>query len=133
LSQDELDAQIAQTRRVAADAAGERVLLFRPPLGAHDERVHSYLRSIGMLNILWSLESGDSQGRNAMKIFRTVRHGLSAGDIILLHENRGTTQKALPQILDLIERRGLRTVTVSELLTVDPPTAEQLRQHSCPS
>jgi peptidoglycan/xylan/chitin deacetylase (PgdA/CDA1 family) len=133
LSQDELDAQIARTRQVAAKAAGERVLLFRPPLGAHDERVRDYLRSIGMLNVLWSLESGDSQGNNAVKIFRTVRRGLSAGDIVLLHENRGTTQKALPEILDLIERRGLRTVTVSELLTADPPTAGQLRQRSCPA
>jgi peptidoglycan/xylan/chitin deacetylase (PgdA/CDA1 family) len=133
LSQAELDDQIARTRRVAAEAAGERVVLFRPPLGQHDEQVRSYLRSIGMLTVMWSLESRDSQGDNAVKIFRTVRDGLSAGDIILLHENRGTTQKALPQILDLIEQRGLRTVTVSELLALDPPTPEQLRTHACPA
>jgi peptidoglycan/xylan/chitin deacetylase (PgdA/CDA1 family) len=133
LSQAELEGQIARTRRLAARAAGERVVLFRPPLGRHDERVRDYLRSIGMLTVMWSLESRDSQGDNAVKIYRTIRAGLSAGDIILLHENRGTTQKALPQILDLIEQRGLRTVTVSELLTLDPPTPEQLRSHSCPA
>ncbi len=131
LSLDELDGQIAETRRVAADAAGEEVLLFRPPLGAHDERIRGYVGSIGMLTVMWSLESGDSQGDNAVRIYRAVRDGLSAGDIILLHENRGTTQRALPRILDLIERRGFRTVTVSELLALDPPTQRQLRQRTC--
>ena len=133
LSDDELEVQIAETRRVAAEAAGGPVRLFRPPLGAHDARVRDYARSLGMLTVMWSLESGDSQGDNAVKIYRAVRERLSAGDIILLHENRGTTQRALPRILDLIERRGLRTVTVSELLTLDPPTARQLRQRTCPA
>jgi peptidoglycan/xylan/chitin deacetylase (PgdA/CDA1 family) len=109
------------------------VRLFRPPLGAHDARARDYVRSLDMLTVMWSLESGDSQGNNAVKIYRAVRDGLSAGDIVLLHENRGTTQEALPRILDLIERRGLRTVTVSELLTLDPPTARQLRQRTCPA
>ncbi len=129
----ELDAQIAVTRRAIARVSGERMALFRPPLGQHDESVDAYVRSLGMLTVLWSVESGDSQGDSADRIFRTVRDSLSAGDIILLHENRGTTQRALPRILDLIESRGLTTVTVPELLAQDPPTSEQLRTGTCPA
>ena len=132
-TQAELDAQIAVTRRAIARASGERVALFRPPLGQHDVRVDDYVRSLGMLRVLWSLESGDSQGASADQIFRTVRDSLSAGDIVLLHENRGTTQRALPRILDLIEARGFTTVTVHELLAQDPPTNEQLRTGTCPA
>jgi peptidoglycan/xylan/chitin deacetylase (PgdA/CDA1 family) len=133
LSAAELDAQIGRTRRAIAAETGQRVLLFRPPLGQHDERSRDYVRSLGMLTVLWSVESGDSQGASAERIYRNVRASLSPGDIVLLHENRGTTQRALPLILDLIEARGYRTVTVPELLELDPPTNEQLRRGTCPA
>lgn len=129
----ELDAQIARTRRAIVREAGERVVLFRPPLGARDRQLDAYVRSLGMLTILWSIESGDSQGASADRIYRTVRASLSPGDIVLLHENRGTTQRALPRILDLIEARGYRAVTVPELLALDPPTGPQLRAGTCPA
>lgn len=132
-SQTELAEQIAHTRRAIARQAGVRVALFRPPLGQHDARVDAYVRSLGMLTVLWSVESGDSQGASADRIFRTVRDSLSPGDIVLLHENRGTTQRALPRILDLIEARGYTTVTVPELLAQDPPTNAQLRADTCPT
>ncbi len=131
MSRRELQAQVARTRRAVAKAAGERVFLFRPPLGQHDATVDAYLRSLGMLQVLWSLDSGDSEGPGPDRIFRTVRESLSPGDIVLLHENRGTTQRALPRILELIQARGYTTVTVPQLLALDPPTREQLRHHTC--
>ena len=124
--------EIVRTRRAVSRATGSPVELFRPPLGEHDAGLDSFLRSNGMLEILWSVDSQDSQGAGAKKIFRNVRISLSAGDIILLHDNRGTTEKALPAILDLIARRGLTPVTVPELLTQDPPSHAQLRAHTCP-
>lgn len=129
----ELTEQIARTRRAIGEAAGVRVTLFRPPLGARDRQLDAYVRSLGMLTILWSIESGDSQGASADRIFRTVRDSLSPGDIVLLHDNRGTTQRALPRILDIIEARGYRAVTVPELLALDPPTRAQLRAGTCPA
>jgi chitin deacetylase len=131
MSTSELDDQIMRTRREAERLSGRPVLLFRPPLGARDEALDRYVRAHGMLEILWSIDSGDSQGASARRIYRTVREHLSPGDIILLHEGRGTTQNALPRILDLIEARGYRAVTVPQLLAMDPPTNEQLRSHSC--
>jgi peptidoglycan/xylan/chitin deacetylase (PgdA/CDA1 family) len=132
LARGELDAEIDRTRRALQQLTGESVYLFRPPLGRHDDRVDAYVRSHGMLEILWSVDSGDSQGANDDRIYQTVRDQLSPGDIVLLHENRGTTQNALPRILDLIRERDYTAVTVPQLLTMDPPTAEQLRHHSCP-
>lgn len=133
MSSAELEEQIARTRRAIAAESGERVVLFRPPLGRHDDRVDAYVRSLGMLTVLWSVDSGDSQGARADRIVRAVRASLSPGDIVLLHENRGTTQNALPRILDLVESRGYTTVTVPELLAQDPPTNAQLRTGTCPA
>lgn len=132
-SHEAMDEQIARTRRAIAVATGEPVGLFRPPLGARDDRLDDYVGSLGMLTVLWSLESADSQGASADRIVREIRAGLSAGDIVLLHENRGTTQRALPRILDLVGARGLTTVTVPELLARDPPTDRQLRLGTCPA
>jgi len=133
MSPAELDEQIAKTQRAAEHLSGEPVVLFRPPLGARDEVLDRYVRSRDMITVMWSIDSGDSQGATADQIYRTVRDRLSPGDIILLHEGRGTTQNALPAILDLIAARGYTTVTVPQLLEMDPPTNEQLRQRSCPA
>ena len=128
----EYQQQIARTRTAARRASGQSVQLFRPPFGAHDPALDRWVRSHGILEVVWSIDTGDSQGASADKIYRTVKADLSPGDIILLHDNRGTTENALPRILDLLETRGLTPVTVPELLTQDPPSTEQVRHHTCP-
>ena len=65
------------------------------------------------------------------QIVQTVRKGLSPGGIIVLHDNRSTTENALPKILAMIKDRGLTPVTVPELLSQDPPTSGQLWHHTC--
>jgi peptidoglycan/xylan/chitin deacetylase (PgdA/CDA1 family) len=131
MTQAQLDDQIQRTRLAEARRTGRSVFLFRAPLGLRDGALDAYLRSHGMLEVLWSVDSEDSQGAGPNQIYRTVASGLFPGAIILLHENRGTTQLALPRILDLIRERGYRTVTVPQLLRMDPPSAHQLAAHSC--
>ena len=123
--------QISATSDVIHRATGQWPRLFRPPFGAHDHRLDAWLRSRGMLEILWSTDSLDSQGATTNKVLHTVIRGIRPGAIILLHENRGTTETALPRILHIIAKRGLRAVTVPKLLTLDPPTEKQLQQHTC--
>lgn len=123
--------QITRTRRVIATTTGEPVRLFRPPYGLRDRGLDTFVRSQGMLEIMWSIDSGDSQGATVNQIVQTVRKDLSPGDIIILHDNRSTTENALPKILAIIKARGLTPVTVPDLLTQDPPTDQQLRQHTC--
>jgi peptidoglycan/xylan/chitin deacetylase (PgdA/CDA1 family) len=127
----ELSSEIGRTRRATSAATHQPVRLFRPPLGLHDATLDAYVQSLGMLEILWSIDSGDSQGATADQIYRTVKANLSAGDIILLHDNRGTTEKALPRILELIRADGYTSVTVPQLLTMDPPSTARVRARSC--
>jgi peptidoglycan-N-acetylglucosamine deacetylase len=131
MSTSQLDEQILRTRREAEKLSGKPVFLFRPPLGARSDALDRYVDEQGMLQIMWSIDSGDSQGARYDEIYNTIKEHLSPGDIILLHEGRGTTQNALPMIFQLIEDRGYTTVTVPQLLAMDPPTDQQLRQHSC--
>jgi len=131
LSQSELEQEIGRTRHALARETGQSISLFRPPLEQHDATVDGWLRDHAMTEVLWSVDTQDSMGANARHIFAEVRDHLSPGDIILMHENRGTTQNALPRILDLIGSKGYRTVTVPQLLALDPPSRVQLRTHTC--
>jgi peptidoglycan/xylan/chitin deacetylase (PgdA/CDA1 family) len=59
--------------------------------------------------------------------------GLHPGAIILMHENRSQTIRALPAIFAALRRAHLRAVTVPRLVAEDPPSRRQLRaeRHKC--
>ena len=127
-----LVSEVLQTRQAITDATGATVSLFRPPYGAHDATLDAFLQGHGLLEVLWSIDSLDSQGASPDQILARVSSGLRPGAIILLHENRSTTLHVLPSILSLIKARGFKTVTVDQMLRRDPPTVRQLRTGECP-
>jgi len=114
--------QIVWTRSAIARATGAEARLFRPPYGARNARVDRASRRLGMVEVLWSIDSGDSQGKNWRQIGREVLRNIQPGSIVLMHDNRGQTIRALHRlILPGLEKRGLIPVTVPELLMLDPP------------
>jgi peptidoglycan/xylan/chitin deacetylase (PgdA/CDA1 family) len=118
--------QIARTKQAVAQASTSQVLFFRPPYGAFNPEITDIANRMGMVEILWSVDSRDSEGANFQQIANNVKDGLRPGAIILMHENRGQTLRALPQILDEVKRRNLQAVSLSELLSQDPPSPAQL-------
>jgi peptidoglycan/xylan/chitin deacetylase (PgdA/CDA1 family) len=129
--------EIASTQAALARAIGGPVLLFRPPYGFHDAAVDREVRRLGMLQVLWSLDSRDSYpppGATARQIVRTLAESLRPGSIVLMHENLPQTHLALPAVLRELRTKRLTSVSVPELLAVDPPTLAQLRAgiHACP-
>ena len=135
LSASAIDSEIGSTQRAASRAGRRRVALFRPPFGAHNADVDATARRLGMVEILWNVDSGDSEGANWQQIARNVAAGIRPGSIILMHENRGQTIRALKfVILPHLRRRHVQLVTVPELLAQDPPSRAQQRegQRGCP-
>ena len=111
---------------------GVPVQLFRPPYGRHDAAVDAEVHALGMLEVLWTVDSGDGlRGSTASSVLQTIENHIGPGAIVLMHENRATTQNMLPQLLDFIRSKGLQTVTVPELLAEDPPSIAQLKSESC--
>jgi len=122
LAQVKIRNQIVWTRNAIAEATGAEARVFRPPYGARNARVDRVARRLGMVEVLWSIDSGDSQGKNWRQIGREVLRNIQPGSIVLMHDNRGQTIRALHRlILPGIKKRGLIPVTVPELLTLDPP------------
>jgi peptidoglycan/xylan/chitin deacetylase (PgdA/CDA1 family) len=123
----EMVEQIAGAKTLIEQASGQRVVLFRPPYEGRSPAIDSEAKDLGMLEVLWTLDSADSLGADYAGIERNVIAGLHAGSIVLMHENRGQTIRALPAIFAALRRDHLRAVTVPELVAEDPPSPAQLR------
>jgi len=110
--------------RPDAIAPTRRSTLFRFPFGACDARSMAAVNDAGMAAIQWDVSTGDpSPLTGAKSIVEDTLRGVRPGSIVLAHANgRGFhTGEALPQILDALEKRGYRFVTVSELLARGRP------------
>jgi peptidoglycan/xylan/chitin deacetylase (PgdA/CDA1 family) len=120
--------QIASAQNAIEKASGRPVTLFRPPYGARTAMIDAEAKSLGMLQVLWSIDSLDSQGEDWNGITREVLKKVRTGSIVLFHENRGQTIRALKfNILPALRKRGFKTVTIPELLAKNPPSLKQLR------
>jgi peptidoglycan/xylan/chitin deacetylase (PgdA/CDA1 family) len=128
LSQPAMVQEIAGARTLIEHAAGQLVVLFRPPYEAHTAAIDSEVRALRMLEVLWNVDSGDSLGADYAGIERNVIAGLRPGSIILMHENHGQTIRALPAIFAALRRHHLRAVTIPELIAADLPSLAQLRR-----
>lgn len=122
--------EVREGRAAAIRAVGPPVDLFRPPYGAHTDAIDKRVGGDGMVEVLWDVDSADSRvspPADFHEISANVRHRIRPGSIVLMHENRGQTIRALRAILPALRRRRLRPVTVPELLAADPPSIAQLR------
>lgn len=122
-----ITSEIERTKQKIEAASGRSVDLFRPPYGSRDATVDQIARQLGLLEIIWTVDSADSLGANYAGIIRNVEAGLHPGAIILMHENRGQTIRALTTILPEMRRRHIRSVSLPQLFASDPPSAAQLR------
>ena len=121
------DQEIARTQQLLARDSGGPVTLFRPPYGGRNPTIDAIARRHGLLEVLWTVDSADSLGADYAGIARNVIAGLRPGSIILMHENRGQTIRALLQILPAVAQRHLRAVSLPQLLAKDPPSLAQVR------
>jgi len=120
--------QIERTAVAEQAATGRRTILFRPPYGARDAAVDAIVRRLGLLEVVWDVSSADSAGANWIQIAANVTRHLRPGDIVLMHENRGQTIRALRYlILPALQRLRLVPVSLETLLAVDPPSTTLLR------
>ncbi len=103
-----------------------RPLLFRPPYGSYDDTTIEQLRRLGMLMVLWSVDSRDYERPGVEQIVEHVVSAARPGSIVLLHDgggDRSQTIAAIPRIVTLLRAKHYRLVTVPELLRNDPPPA----------
>jgi peptidoglycan/xylan/chitin deacetylase (PgdA/CDA1 family) len=107
--------QLEDARAVISTRAGRPVTLFRPPYGARNAHVDAQARALGLLEVLWDVDTRDSEHAQAATILANARRGLRPGSIVLMHED-STTVQALPAILHSMRDRKLDPVTIPQLV-----------------
>ena len=120
--------EIAGDQRLIERTVDEPVLAFRPPYEGHTPAIDAEVKRLGMVEVLWDVDSADSLGANYLGIEHNVIAGLYPGSIVLMHENRGQTIRALDVIFTALRQRHLEAVTVPQLIAEDPPSLAQLRK-----
>ena len=123
LSPSEVDRELTTTSQAIRAVTGTLPRLMRPPGGMRDAAVDAETRADGLIETLWSVDPRDWASDDPDGIARTVLSQAAPGAIILLHDGRPATLAALPMILDGLQARGLRSVTIPRLLADDPPTS----------
>ncbi|MBT1172453.1 polysaccharide deacetylase family protein [Bifidobacterium sp. MA2] len=120
---DQLAKWFKDTDDVIAGASGRPVTLFRPPDGAWSDALRTAARDNGQAMIMWSVDSGDWDGKvTASTIAKRVVSDAAPGAIVAMHDGNAATAKALPEIVKGLEAKGYHLVTIDTLLAgaLDP-------------
>jgi peptidoglycan/xylan/chitin deacetylase (PgdA/CDA1 family) len=100
--------------------------LFRPPYGEYDSTTVDIVKHLHLKFIQWNIESGDPDPTlPADQIVARIAKRVKPGSIIVLHANgKGKETRQIVQQLaqDVLPRKGLTPVTVSELLSCAQPS-----------
>src|SRR5262245_45335704 len=102
---------------------GTRPRFFRPPMGHTSVTTVPGVRRAGVTLVGWSSRGFDGwYGRSVEALLRRVRRTLEDGDIVMLHDAaefddfEPAAVRALPQLLALLDERGLTSVGLDALL-----------------
>jgi peptidoglycan/xylan/chitin deacetylase (PgdA/CDA1 family) len=118
--------ELARAERLFAEvrpSGAPRGRWFRPPVGIISPRVAAAARLAGLELVSWTASARDGTHRATVETaLRRLRPHLRAGAILVLHDGaeRGDRRPIAPAVLgpllDELDARGLRSVTLDELL-----------------
>lgn len=121
-----IHAEIDRTAEAIRRATGSRPVLVRPPYCGAARRVARAARRANAVVVLRSVDPADWKAETAELILGRVLADARPGDIVCLHdgiapnnlgtETRAATVAAVKELVPSLLDRGLRPVTVSELL-----------------
>ncbi|MBD3393333.1 MAG: polysaccharide deacetylase family protein [Chitinivibrionales bacterium] len=115
--------EIGAARDSIAGITGKAPALYRPPVGLANPHLGKALDTLGMTCIGWSRSARDAGNRREGRL-KELRALADPGEVIMLHDclpRRELKEKVLDNVnrlLEAIERRGLRAVSVNELFAV---------------
>jgi peptidoglycan/xylan/chitin deacetylase (PgdA/CDA1 family) len=89
---------------------------FRPPFGAHNERIDRIAADHGHPTIaMWDGTLEDSRVLTAEELMAAARKWCTAQRIVVGHANHATVTTVYGDLLALLAERGLRTVTLADV------------------
>lgn len=108
MSQQQQMSELQQTSALIQQAVGVAPKWFRPPYGETGPGLKSVANQLGMVEVIWDVDSQDWNGASTQAIVQAASR-LQNGGSILMHDTYQATVQAVPQIVRDLQARGLCT------------------------
>ncbi|HIZ18294.1 MAG TPA: polysaccharide deacetylase family protein [Candidatus Olsenella stercoravium] len=117
-----LQSEVVDAFSALSSSGAPATTVLRPPYG--DFNNDTWLASGGTLSasVIWNLDSEDWRLPGADAIVANCTNGAYSGAIVLMHDgggNRDQDLEALPRIIEALQARGYKFVTINELMASD--------------
>jgi peptidoglycan/xylan/chitin deacetylase (PgdA/CDA1 family) len=122
MSDEAVRRELQKTDDAISAAIGKRPTLLRPPYGsitAHQKKwIHD---DFGYRIIIWDVDPLDWKRPGPSVVTSRILKETHAGSIVLAHDIHAPTIEAMPATFDQLDRKGFKSVTVTELLAMATP------------
>jgi peptidoglycan/xylan/chitin deacetylase (PgdA/CDA1 family) len=120
ISHEKAVAEVRGCAEAIHTACGVRPRLFRPPGGYINSRQKIWLKDdFGYSTIMWAVDPQDWRRPGSNVVAQRIINDTDAGEIVLAHDIHSPTITAMPRALDGLLAKGLRFVTVSQLIAME--------------
>lgn len=117
LSTAQIQEEVNKTQDAVYAAVGSTPTVMRPPYGAYNSTVQA---TVGMPLVLWSVDTRDWETLNTQATIDAVMKDAKRNSIILMHDIHKTSADAVPQVVEGLQSKGFKLVTVSNLIGSKP-------------
>jgi peptidoglycan/xylan/chitin deacetylase (PgdA/CDA1 family) len=117
-------AEVSQAQESIFRVTGSSPKFFRAPAGLRNPFLDPVLAHLKLRLASWTRRGFDTVSADAEAVFRRLANPLQAGDILLLHDGHAARTRrgqavildVLPRVLDALNARGLKPVTLRSAL-----------------
>jgi peptidoglycan/xylan/chitin deacetylase (PgdA/CDA1 family) len=122
MSDEAVRRELQKTDDAIFAAIGKRPTLLRPPYGSITARQKRWIHDdFGYRIIIWDVDPFDWKRPGPIAVCNRIVKETRAGSIVLAHDIHPPTIEAMPATFDQLDRKGFKSVTVSELLAMATP------------
>src|SRR5438874_8194745 len=122
MSDDGIRSQLRRTDDAIRAGMGSSPTLLRPPYGSITPRQKKWIhQEFGYKIVLWDVDPLDWRRPGPSVVCNRIVKNTRAGSIVLAHDIHPGTIEAMPCVLNQLEAKGFKFVTVSELIAMETP------------
>lgn len=127
MSDESVRSQLRRTDEVIKNATGKAPTLFRPPYGSITARQKRWIHDeFGYNIVMWDVDPFDWKRPGPAVVTNRIVKETRPGSIVLSHDIHPGTIEAMPSTFDQLQGKGLKFVTVSELISMATPEPPKL-------
>jgi len=122
MSDEAVRRELQKTDDAIVNAIGKHPTLMRPPYGSITARQKRWIHDdFGYRIIIWDVDPLDWKRPGPTVVCNRILKETHPGSIVLAHDIHPPTIEAMPATFDQLDRKGFKSVTVSELLAMAKP------------